>query len=234
MHLQHRERQQVLGAGDLLALLVERPGEAFEVGSERISRPVSIAIASICIARPEHQTARNDCVIVFWSTGGAASSTTWPSSSHSVAVRLDGGDAFRMELRAGGVAGRERDAQAARRGALTSSRNGRAGGATTYGSPGSGPAVQSSIAAVSRTVRLTTCSQIRPLMMSPSIGPSGLRARVGFRPTRPQHEAGMRIEPPPSLACAIGTMPAATAAAEPPLEPPGRVRAGSTDCGTAP
>ena len=30
----------------------------------------------------------------------------------------------------------------------------------------------------------------------------------------------MRIEPPPSLACAIGTMPAATAAAEPPLEPP--------------
>ena len=32
--------------------------------------------------------------------------------------------------------------------------------------------------------------------------------------------AGMRIEPPPSLACAAGTMPAATAAAEPPLEPP--------------
>ena len=36
----------------------------------------------------------------------------------------------------------------------------------------------------------------------------------------------MRIEPPPSLACAIGTMPAATAAAEPPDEPPG-VRDGS-------
>ncbi len=30
----------------------------------------------------------------------------------------------------------------------------------------------------------------------------------------------MRIDPPPSLAWAIGTMPAATAAAEPPLEPP--------------
>ena len=30
----------------------------------------------------------------------------------------------------------------------------------------------------------------------------------------------MRIEPPPSLACATGTMPDATAAAEPPLEPP--------------
>ena len=36
----------------------------------------------------------------------------------------------------------------------------------------------------------------------------------------------MRVEPPPSLAWAIGTMPAATAAAEPPDEPPG-VRVGS-------
>ncbi len=31
----------------------------------------------------------------------------------------------------------------------------------------------------------------------------------------------MRIEPPPSLAWAAGTMPAATAADEPPDEPPG-------------
>src|SRR5262245_8425080 len=48
----------------------------------------------------------------------------------------------------------------------------------------------------------------------------GLRARVGFRPKRPQQDAGIRIEPPPSVPWAIGTMPAATAAAEPPLEPP--------------
>ena len=35
----------------------------------------------------------------------------------------------------------------------------------------------------------------------------------------------MRIEPPPSLPWATGTIPAATAAAEPPEEPPGvRVR----------
>ena len=31
----------------------------------------------------------------------------------------------------------------------------------------------------------------------------------------------MRSEPPPSLPCATGSMPAATAAAEPPEEPPG-------------
>ena len=47
----------------------------------------------------------------------------------------------------------------------------------------------------------------------------GLRPRLGLRPTSPQFEAGVRIEPPPSLALAAGTMRAATAAAEPPLEP---------------
>ena len=31
----------------------------------------------------------------------------------------------------------------------------------------------------------------------------------------------MRIEPPPSVPSASGTIPAATAAPEPPLEPPG-------------
>jgi hypothetical protein len=52
------------------------------------------------------------------------------------------------------------------------------------------------------------------------IGTSGLWPRVGFKPTRPQHDAGSRIDPPPSLAWASGTMPAATAAAEPSLDPP--------------
>jgi hypothetical protein len=47
-----------------------------------------------------------------------------------------------------------------------------------------------------------------------------VRARVGLSPKSPQHEAGMRIEPPPSPPWATGTIPAATAAAEPPLEPP--------------
>src|SRR5438034_11803005 len=57
-------------------------------------------------------------------------------------------------------------------------------------------------------------------MISPISGPSGFRARVGLRPNLPQQEAGMRIEPPPSFPWAAGTMPAATAAADPPLEPP--------------
>ena len=58
-------------------------------------------------------------------------------------------------------------------------------------------------------------------MTSQTRGPDETRPRLGFKPTSPQHDAGMRIEPPPSFACPIGAMPAATAAAEPPLEPPG-------------
>ena len=46
------------------------------------------------------------------------------------------------------------------------------------------------------------------------------RSRVGLRPTRPLTAAGIRIEPPPSLAWAIGTTPAATKAAEPDDEAP--------------
>jgi hypothetical protein len=60
-----------------------------------------------------------------------------------------------------------------------------------------------------------------PDIASPISGPSEVRWRVGFRPTSPQWLAGIRIDPPPSLACAIETMPEATAAAAPPLEPPG-------------
>ena len=46
---------------------------------------------------------------------------------------------------------------------------------------------------------------------------------VGFKPTTPQNEAGCRIEPPVSEPNASGTHWAATAAADPPLDPPGVV-----------
>ena len=47
-----------------------------------------------------------------------------------------------------------------------------------------------------------------------------IRPRDGLSPTTPQHEAGARIDPPPSLASAIGIMRDATAETAPPLEPP--------------
>ena len=56
-----------------------------------------------------------------------------------------------------------------------------------------------------------------PEPLSPPIGTRPVEA---FIPERPQHADGIRIEPPPSLPVASGTMPAAIAAAEPPEEPP--------------
>src|SRR5262245_66652365 len=52
------------------------------------------------------------------------------------------------------------------------------------------------------------------------------RPRVGFSPTVPLHDAGMRIDPPPSPPWAIGAIPAATATPAPLEDPPG-VRSGS-------
>src|SRR5688572_8711920 len=49
----------------------------------------------------------------------------------------------------------------------------------------------------------------------------GIRPWLGLWPTSPANDAGMRMDPPPSDAVANGMMPAATAAEEPPLEPPG-------------
>src|SRR5262249_52828609 len=46
------------------------------------------------------------------------------------------------------------------------------------------------------------------------------RSNVGLKPTTPQHAAGMRIDPPESVPSAASARPAASVAAEPPLEPP--------------
>ncbi len=82
-------------------------------------------------------------------------------------------------------------------------------------SAGSAPPTASRNAAVSRTLRVITCST----RFGSVIGRLDVRPRDGFSPTTPHHAAGSRIEPPMSLACATGTSPAATAAAAPPLDP---------------
>jgi hypothetical protein len=108
-------------------------------------------------------------------------------------------------------------------GAFAASTNGRSGGGGAPGSPA--PAWQtSSHSAVSSTERLRQPKADMPFQRSRS-GATEILPRCGFRPTSPQEEAGMRIEPAPSEAKAIGARPAATAAALPPLEPPG-VRCG--------
>ena len=70
-----------------------------------------------------------------------------------------------------------------------------------------GPWTASSSAAMSRTDRASASSTVIPDIASPINGPSEIRWRLGFSPTRPQWLAGIRIDPPPSLAWAIATMP---------------------------
>ena len=83
-----------------------------------------------------------------------------------------------------------------------------------------GPASTSRTAALSRTERVSTWRETAPDHTSPWSGPTETRPREGLSPTRPQADAGMRSDPPPSPPCPTGTIPAATAAALPPLDPP--------------
>src|SRR5437868_13109410 len=96
-----------------------------------------------------------------------------------------------------------------------------------YGSPGRWPLMASRPSAASATVRAITPLVASPAQSSPRSGPLEIRPRDGLSPTTPQHEAGMRIDPPPSPPWQSAHRPAATAAAAPPLEPPA-VRLGST------
>src|SRR5204863_335134 len=88
------------------------------------------------------------------------------------------------------------------------------------GSPAKYPCTQSSTLARSRTERAITNSVTQPLHDSPMSGPSVMRPRDGLSPTTPHAPAGLRMDPPPSPACAIAIIRDATAAAEPPLDPP--------------
>src|SRR5271166_3554180 len=108
--------------------------------------------------------------------------------------------------------------------APTSLRYGRAGGGGGMGSPGSAPEAKSMHAARSRTVRDWNPWTLTGVSHSVD-GHMLMRPRVPFKPTSPQAAAGKRMEPPPSEPCDTGTIKAATAAQEPPLDPAGvRVR----------
>ena len=150
--------------------------------------------------------------------GGVASTTEWPScSSRAAASRAASTHSAATGASIGGVVVIAIRSPPGSR--PTSSANGRSGGGAHHGSPVSYPAITSRRAAASATVRVSG-----PLVEKPSSPPYGAgetRPRAGLIPNRPQQEAGMRIEPPPSLPWAAGARPAATAAAAPPLDPPG-------------
>ena len=82
------------------------------------------------------------------------------------------------------------------------------------------PAIASSIRAASATVVASGPFSSRPPQLSvPTC--AGTTPAPGLMPNNPHAAAGMRTEPSPSVPCATGTSPAATAAADPPDDPPG-------------
>src|SRR5215468_8932332 len=89
-----------------------------------------------------------------------------------------------------------------------------------YGSAASGPAMAASAANASSTVSASTETQsrVRQAGTTPAVE---TRPRLGFKPTMLLNPAGTRPDPAVSVPSASGTRPAATATAEPELEPPG-------------
>src|SRR4051812_50122985 len=82
----------------------------------------------------------------------------------------------------------------------------------------SGPASTSRMRAVSATVVVNDPLTLVWLAVGSGCG---MRPWLALCPTNPANDAGIRIEPPPSDAVPNGMMPAATAADDPPLDPPG-------------
>src|SRR5262249_48539404 len=73
--------------------------------------------------------------------------------------------------------------------------------------------------AASVTVRVSGPTWDR--LQAPLAGYTGTRPKEALKPTIPQKDAGLRMDPPPSVPRARGASPAATAAPAPPDEPPG-------------
>src|SRR5690349_19268622 len=80
-------------------------------------------------------------------------------------------------------------------------------------------AMTDSISAASATVVVIGPFSDRPSQESTPIS-AGTTPKPGLIPNSPQLADGIRIDPAPSLPCAIGTIAAATAAADPPEDPP--------------
>ena len=99
------------------------------------------------------------------------------------------------------------------------SQYGSAGVQNGMNSPGAPPRQLSTKAAVSRTVRVWQPWIDTSPDRSDRFGAIENTPRDTFRPILPFTPAGMRIEPPPSVACEIGSTPAATIAPVPAEEP---------------
>ena len=164
--------------------------------------------------------------------GGVASSTEWPSSREQRGGVLGGGGALRVRpARRSAATSSARPAADPGRGRPPRRTAARAAAPTTGRRSRSRPSTSSS-AAASSTVRVSG-----PLVEKPSSPPYGAgetRPRAGLIPNRPQHEAGIRIEPPPSLPVRGGREPGRDRRRGAAARPARRAATCPTGCGTAP
>ena len=172
------------------------------------------------VAGPTCQMRMKCTIISSVCQGGVASTTSWPSSVEQLGRRTCRSRARRVDRHRRRRLRRQRRSAGDRAARRPPRETSAPAPARRRSRRARCRVITSSSAAASRTVRA-----IGPEVPSPSEpetnGAGETRPRDGLMPKSPQHEAGMRIEPPPSLACATGARPAATAAAAPPLEPPG-------------
>ena len=181
--------------------------------------PVIRSVSATSIPTDAATIVRYACARPSRSIGRSSGTTSWPRSASSLAAFSTAASHIGSVLRPSidSVENPMRRDPGSRPSAARKSPS----GGEAYGDPTSEPWVPSRKAALSRTVRLTTWRTTSPFQDSPSVGPSGVRAREGLSPNSPQADAGIRMLPPPSPAWATGTIPAATAAPDPPLDPPG-------------
>src|ERR1700733_14674387 len=99
-------------------------------------------------------------------------------------------------------------------------KNGTDGAASDNGSSGCSPTMASSISATSATLRAMGPST-SSMPKASERGPCATRPGLGRNPTTEKNDAGKRTEPAMSLPVASQASPLATAAAEPPDDPPG-------------
>src|SRR4051794_32430312 len=152
-----------------------------------------------------------------WSfgTSTATSSTVAPAprsaSAHASVLRRTSGSIGQDPSRSTDTASRRPSTPARRSGRMYRGRR-------VVMSDGSGPASTFSNSTVSATVRASGPQWQYGSRLNG--GSTGTRPYGGLKPTTPLNDAGMRIEPPMSDPLASVVVPEASAAPEPPDEPP--------------
>ena len=155
------------------------------------------------------------------------STTSWPSSASSARRALPGGPLIARDFaRSARAAACARPRSAADPGASPRPRRTLpAGGGAASASPSTVPCITSSISALSLTVRASAPYTLSPSQPSRPAASRRARGSASSRPGRSRRRGSGSSRRRPSRS-RTATMPAATAAAEPPEDPPG-VREGS-------